>query len=186
MAGFFQILLISFGLAMDSFSASIAGGMKSQKAKISLTFKVALFFGTFQAVMPVGGWLVGELLDNFITSVDHWVAFILLGGIGIKMIHEALSNHEKEIKTVLNTKTLFMLSLATSIDAFIVGITLRLINLPFFISVTTIGIVTFSLSFVGFLTGRKIGVLLGKKVEILGGAVLIIIGIKILLEHLSV
>lgn len=182
MAGVFQILLISFSLAMDAFSVSITGGMSSQKAKITRALKVAAFFGAFQGVMPLIGWLIGEVMNGLIFSIGHWVAFILLGIIGVKMIHEALSNNDEK-KDILNTKTLLMLSIATSIDALVVGITLNLIKLPFLISVSAIGVVTFILSFFGFLFGSRIGVLFGKKVEIAGGVVLIIIGIKILLER---
>lgn len=179
----FQILLMSFSLAMDAFSVSIVGGMKSQTAKIVQALKVAVFFGTFQAVMPLIGWSIGEATKSFIDAVDHWVAFILLGIIGIKMIHEASSDNDEK-KNILNTRTLLMLAIATSIDALIVGITLSFFNIPLFISVGAIGIVTFILSFIGFLFGRQIGVLFGRRVEILGGIVLIIIGLKILIEHL--
>lgn len=180
-----QIFLISFSLAMDAFSVSIAGGMKSQTAKVAHALKIAAFFGIFQAVMPLIGWAIGEAMKGFITAIDHWVVFILLGIIGIKMIREALSNDKGEKKDILNTKTLLLLSIATSIDALIVGITLSLLKLPFFVSISTIGIVTFILSFLGFLFGKQIGAIFGKKVEILGGVALILIGLKILIEHLT-
>lgn len=186
MIAIFQIFLISFSLAMDAFSVSIAGGMKSQTAKVTHAVKVAAFFGIFQAIMPIAGWLIAEVMKGFITAIDHWVAFILLGIIGIKMIQEALSNNKEEKKDILNTNTLLMLSIATSIDALIVGVTLSLLKIPFLISISTIGIVTFILSFLGFLFGKQIGVFFGKKAEILGGAALIAIGLKILIEHLTV
>lgn len=185
MTPIFQIILISFSLAMDAFSVSIAGGMKSQAAKIAHAVKVAAFFGTFQAIMPIAGWLIGEAMKDFITSIDHWIAFILLGIIGIKLISEALCNNKEEKKDIINTKTLFVLSIATSIDALIVGITLSLLKIPFLISICTIGVITFILSFLGFLFGKQIGALFGRKAEILGGAVLIILGLKILIEHVT-
>jgi len=185
MAVAFQILLISFSLAMDAFSVSIAEGMKSQKGKITHALKVAVFFGMFQAIMPFIGWLIGEAMKGFVSSIGYWIAFILLGIIGLKMIHEALSSKDDK-KEILNTKILLMLSIATSIDALIVGITLGLFKIPFLISVITIGIVTFILSFLGFIFGKQIGRLFGKKVEILAGVILIIIGLKILIEHLTV
>ncbi len=169
---------------MDSFSVSIAGGMKSQTAKVSHAVKVAAFFGIFQAFMPIIGWLIGEAMKGLVTAIDHWVAFILLGIIGIKMILEALNNNGEEKKEIHNTKTLLLLAIATSIDALIVGITLSLLKIPFLVSIFTIGIVTFILSFLGFLFGKQLGELFGKKVEIFGGVALILIGLKILIEHL--
>lgn len=184
MSASIQIFLISFSLAMDAFSVSIAGGMKAQEARINQVVKVAIFFGVFQAIMPVFGWLIGEALKDFITAIDHWVAFVLLGIIGIKMIQEALSNHSKVGKDILKTKTLLLLSIATSIDAFVIGITLNLLEIPFYISIITIGIITFILSVLGFLFGKQLGGLFGKKMEVLGGGVLILIGLKIFIEHL--
>lgn len=185
MASYLQIFLISLSLAADAFSVSIAGGIKSQKAKLVHAFKVAIFFGTFQAVMPFFGWLIGEAMRDFIKSFDHWIAFILLLIIGIKMMHEALSSKEGERKNIFQPKTLLLLSVATSIDALIVGFSLNLLTTPLFISAGIIGLVTFILSFLGFLFGKKLGVLFGKEVEVLGGIVLILIGLKIVIEHLS-
>jgi manganese efflux pump family protein len=184
MTVFLQIFLIAFGLAMDAFSVSIAGGMKAQRAKTSDALKVALFFGVFQAVMPVFGWLVGQAAKGFIAGIDHWIAFILLGIIGIKMIREAFDDVNEE-KNILDTRTLLLLSVATSIDALIVGITLNLLDVPFFISIIVIGAVTFVLCFLGYLFGKRLGMLFEKKVEIIGGVVLIFIGLKILIEHLT-
>jgi len=179
-----QIFVISFSLAMDAFSVSIAGGMKSQTAKVIHAVKVAAFFGIFQAGMPIVGWLIGEVMKEFISAIDHWVAFILLGIIGIRMIREA-TNNTRIKKNIFNTKILLLLSIATSIDALIVGITLNLLKTPFLISIGTIGMVTFILSFLGFLFGKQLGMLFGKKVGILGGVALILIGLKILIEHLA-
>lgn len=180
-----QILFISFSLAIDSVSVSIAGGL-NQKAKIAHGLKIAAVFGGFQAIMPVLGWLIGEALESFVASIDHWIAFFLLGIIGLKMIREALNNNGENVKNILNNKTLLLLGIATSIDAFVVGITLGLIEIPLIVSVSAIGIVTFMLCFFGYLFGNRIGTLFGKKVEILGGVVLITIGFKILIEHLGV
>lgn len=179
-----QIFIISFILALDAFSVSIAEGIKSQKAKAVHAVKISAFFGAFQAGMPVIGWFIGEALKGFIASVDHWIAFILLGVIGLKMIHEALNNTAEEKRGILNTKTLLLLSIATSIDALVIGITLSLLKIPFFVSITTIGVVTFILSFLGFIFGKQLGVMFGKKVEILGGVTLVLIALKILIEHL--
>jgi putative Mn2+ efflux pump MntP len=184
MTAVLEIFFISLGLAMDAVSVSIAGGMKSQKAKIIHALKVAAFFGIFQAVMPVFGWLIGEATKGFISGIDHWVAFILLGIIGIKMIWEALNDSKMEKGNIFDTKTLLILSVATSIDALIVGITLNLLKTPFLISIAMIGTITFVLSFLGFLFGKQLGIFFGKKVGALGGIALILIGLKILIEHL--
>ncbi len=177
------ILLISLSLAMDAFSVSVTGGIKSQGAKMAQAIKVAAFFGVFQAFMPVLGWLIGEAMKGYIAGIDHWIAFILLGGIGLKMIQEARSKSPDK-KDILNIKTLLLLAIATSIDALIIGITLNLLNIPFLVSIATIGITTFILCFFGFLFGKKLGGLFGRKIEILGGLVLIFLGFKILAEHL--
>lgn len=180
-----QIFLISISLSLDALSVSIAGGIKSQSSRILHALKVATFFGAFQAVMPVIGWFIGEALESFIGGIDHWIAFGLLAIIGTKMIYEAFSS-EEERKSFLETKTLILLSIATSIDALVVGITLSLIQIPFILSISIIGLVTFIICFLGFLFGEKLGSRFGKRIEILGGLILIAIGIKILIEHLVV
>lgn len=180
----FQLLIISVSLALDSFSVSIAGGVRSRGSKILNGLKVAFYFGFSQAVMPLIGWSIGEILKNFIMAVDHWIAFGLLSFIGVKMIREAINKDVKIEKDILKNKTLFYLAVATSIDALIVGVTLGLFKVPLVISVSVIGIVTFILSLTGYLFGRKLGTLFGKKVEIAGGLALIAIGTKILITHL--
>jgi putative Mn2+ efflux pump MntP len=184
MSGIIQILLISVSLAMDAVSVSIAGGTKAQNSKLAHAFKVAAFFGVFQAIMPIIGWAMGEALQGFISTINYWIAFTLLGAIGIKMIHEALQDEPTEKRNILDTKTLFVLAIATSIDALVVGVTLNVLQVPFVVSILTIGVVTFILSFVGFLFGKQLGVVFGKKIEIFGGLVLIALGIKILFDHI--
>lgn len=169
---------------MDAFSVSIAGGIKTSNGKVWDALKVAVFFGGFQALMPFFGWLLGEAGKGFITGIDHWIAFILLGLIGIKMIADALDKNSQKNNEILKIKSLLLLSVATSIDAFIIGITLSLLKTPFLISIISIGTITFVLSFLGFIFGRQLGKLFGRKVEIFGGVVLILIGLKILIEHL--
>lgn len=182
MTTFFPIILISISLALDSLAVSIAGGANAQKSKILHAIKVAAFFGAFQAGMPLLGWIIGETIKDEIVQIDNWIAFFLLSGIGIKMIHESLThNSDEEKKDILNNKTLILLSIATSIDALVVGITLGLLPVPLLLSISIIGIVTFILCFFGFLFGNKLGKLFGKRIEIIGGLVLIAIGIKILL-----
>lgn len=185
MSSFIQVLIIAVSLAMDALSVSIAGGVQTKKVRIQNALKVALLFGVFQAVMPIIGWVIGDVLKGYIAAIDHWVAFVLLGFIGITMIKESLSNEEdKEKKDMLEIKTLTLLAIATSIDALIVGITLSVLQIPFILSILTIGIVTFILCFFGYLFGSKLGEVFGKRIEILGGVALIAIGAKILIEHL--
>lgn len=180
-----QIFLIAVSLSLDAFGVSIAGGIKSKDAKIIHAVKIAAFFGIFQAVMPIAGWLIGGAMKGSIDPVDHWIAFILLSGIGIKMIWDT-SKEKTNHNNIIDTKILFLLAVATSIDAFVVGITLPLLQIPLLLSVSIIGLVTFVSSFLGFLFGKKLGVTLDKKVEIVAGVVLILIGLKILLEHLLI
>lgn len=182
MGSIVQIFFISISLAMDAFGVSIAGGIKSKKPKLIHAVKIAAFFGLFQAVMPVIGWLIGRGAKDIIASAAPWIAFILLSAIGIKMIREA--SDKRTVKTHIHqTGTLLMLSVATSIDALIIGVTLSLIEIPFLVSITIISIVTFVLSFTGFLFGKTLARFFGRKVEIIGGAALIAIGLKILLEY---
>lgn len=184
MASFIQLLVISISLAMDAVSVSTAAGIKSSKHHIYLAFKLAFIFGLFQALMPLGGWAAGELLKDIINGIDHWIAFILLSLIGIKMIKESLDQDpEKEIK-VMSNKRILMLALATSIDALVVGITLKFIDIPLIASITVIGLVTFLLCLLGFFFGKKVGLYMEGKLEALGGIALILIGLKILLQHL--
>lgn len=179
-----SLLVIALSLSLDSLSVSIAGGLKEKVAKISHAVKVGIFFGGFQAGMPLLGWVIGGSFRGLIASIDHWIAFGLLLIIGLKMIYESFGESEYLKKSILNTKTLLMLSVATSIDAFVVGVSLNLINLPLVVSVSVIGLTTFSLCFMGYLLGRALGKIFVGKVEILGGIALIAIGTKILLEHL--
>jgi putative Mn2+ efflux pump MntP len=179
-----QLLIISFSLALDALSVSVAGGIKTRKAKASDAFKIAIFFGGFQLIMPIIGWFIGVNLQGIIFNMGHLVAFSLLSIIGIKMIKEAFQDKkEREKVNMLNTKTLFLFAIATSIDALIVGVTLDFIKVPLLLSVICIGAITFMLSFAGFLFGRKLGTFFEGKVEVLGGVALIGLAIKILIEH---
>lgn len=183
MSSLIQIIIIAISLSLDAVSVSVSSGIRSQKAKVLQAFKLASFFGIFQAGMPIIGWYLGEILQNLIASYAHWIAFVLLFLIGIKMIKESFDDtSEKEKLRIFELKTLLLLSIATSIDALIVGITLAVIEIPLLISVSIIGIVTFVLCFLGFLFGKKLGSFFEGKIEIVGGLALIGIGLKILLE----
>jgi putative Mn2+ efflux pump MntP len=146
--------------------------------------KVAAFFGLFQAGMPLIGWALGAVFKEYIMAFDHWIAFGLLTIIGIKMIRESLTNDPADKKNILDNSNLIALSIATSIDALIVGVTLGIFATPLLLSIAIIGLVTFVLCFFGFLFGKKLGTRFGKRIEILGGIIVILIGLKILLEQL--
>lgn len=177
-----SIFLIAVGLAMDAFSVSISKGLV-MKYSIKNALVIALFFGLSQALMPVGGWISGIQLDIFISSLAPWLAFILLSIIGIRMIYNGFSDNREEDND-LSLKEIFILAIATSIDAFVVGITFAILNTPIIIPIIIIGVVTFILSLIGVYLGKNIGHLFEYKIEILGGLILIGIGLKILLENL--
>lgn len=179
-----EIFLLAFALSMDAFAVSIGLGVKSQNFSKSLAFKVALLFGFFQALMPLFGYLASIGLGTFITSIDHWIAFALLGVIGGKMLYESFQEGTEEEITVITNKVLLMLAIATSIDAMAAGFTLNLIDMNPFLSMLIIGVVTFVFSFLGVFIGTKGGTFLEDKAEKIGGIILIGIGLKILIEHL--
>lgn len=185
---FLTITGIAIALAMDAFAVSISYGCKAHIMALGNTIKIALFFGLFQAFMPVIGWFAGSAFTAIINSFSHWVAFFILLYIGIKMIHEGLKSDQNcqtnctdEFK--LNYKKLFLLSVATSIDALAVGLSLALIDYSIAVPALVIGIVTFIFSYIGIKMGCTLNGLFGKKVEIFGGIILILIGIKVVIEH---
>ena len=178
-----EVLLLSFALSMDAFAVSIGLGVKSQTFDKKLALKVGLFFGFFQAFMPLVGYLASIGLGSFITEIDHWVAFVLLAGIGGKMLYESYQEKTEEEIAIVTNKVLLLLAIATSIDAMAAGFTLGLLDLNPFLSMILIGIITFLFSFFGVFVGTKGGSFLEDKAEKLGGIVLIGIGLKILIEH---
>ncbi len=180
-----NIIVIALGLAMDAFAVSITSGLTIKNLKIKYAFRIALFFGVFQAFMPLVGWLAGLSLKDFISGIDHWIAFGLLCLIGCKMIYESIKieSSEREINP-LNVYVLLVLSVATSIDALVVGVSFAFLMISIATPIIVIGIVTFLLSFVGVFVGNRSGHFFEGKIEIIGGLILISIGIKILIEHL--
>lgn len=185
-----QLFLIGVGLSMDAFAVSVCKGLSMPKVKRKNCFLIALFFGGFQALMPFIGWALGRQFEKYIVSIDHWVAFVLLGFIGGKMIVEACK--EEEAVTVekedapMDIKELFILAIATSIDALAVGITFAFLQMPIVEAITIIGVTTFLLSVLGVYVGNVFGGKYEKKAELAGGVILILIGLKILLEHLGI
>ena len=186
-----SIIGIAIGLAMDAFAVSLTSGAVAEKLKPSYTLKIAFCFGSFQFIMPMIGWGIGKAGENLLEAIDHWIAFFLLGYIGIKMIYDSVKNKEndKNQKRSLDFKTLILLAVATSIDALATGVILpsavRASNLNLMLlSALIIGVITFILCFVGVYIGKKFGNIVSKKAEIFGGIILIIMGCKILIEHM--
>jgi len=179
----FEVLLLSFALSMDAFAVAIGLGVKSKKFDMMLAFKVALFFGIFQGLMPLFGYLASIGLGSFIESIDHWVAFVLLSIIGGKMLYESFGENTEDEISVVTNKVLLILAIATSIDAMAAGFTLDLMSVDPFISMLLIGIITLVFSFIGVYIGTRGGEFLESYAERVGGVVLILIGLKILIEH---
>lgn len=187
---FIEVLLIGIGLSMDAFAVALCKGLSMRKFNFKASVFIAAFFGFFQAFMPFIGWLVCRNFEKYITRFDHWIAFILLGFIGGKMLWDAIKEmknpEEEEEEFRLKIGELFLLAIATSIDALAVGISFAFLNINIWSSITIIGICTLILSFIGVLIGNKFGSKFKTKAEILGGIILILIGLKILLEHLGI
>lgn len=182
---FIEIILIAIGLSLDAFAVSITSGVTINNLKVRHAFKIAAFFGIFQAIMPLIGYLAGISLNKYITSYDHWIAFGLLAFIGGKMIYEGFQIEKCEMdKDCLNSVTLLILAIATSIDALAVGVVFSSLSLSIIIPVIIIGLITFVICFAGVYIGDKFGSFFEKKMELIGGAVLILIGLKILIEHI--
>lgn len=180
-----ELFLIAVGLSMDAFAVSVCKGLAMPKCTFKKAAIVGLWFGGFQALMPAIGYILGAQFQEAIASIDHWIAFVLLALIGGNMIHEALDNDEEEADASLNVKTMFLLAVATSIDALAIGITFAFLKVNIIPAVCFIGIVTFIISFAGVKIGNVFGARYKNKAEIVGGIILILLGLKILLEHLG-
>ncbi len=178
------VFLIAVGLAMDCFAISIASGAVMKKVRFTHALRMAFFFGSFQAMMPVIGWLGGMAFADAISGFDHWAVFCILSVIGCKMIYESGAVGREDKRDVMTVKLLLILAIATSIDALAVGISLAFIEGAILLPVMIIGVVTFSLSLAGAYIGERFGHLFENKMEIAGGLILIAIGAKVLLEHL--
>lgn len=185
-----ELLLLAVGLAMDAFAVSVSKGLSMKKASGKNAVIVGLYFGVFQAVMPLIGYGVGAQFKDRITSFDHWVAFLLLGFMGAKMIKESFGKEEGEVhihsEADLGVKSMLILAVATSIDALAMGITFAFLKVDIISAAAVIGIVTFFLSLAGVKIGNRFGLRYKSKAELAGGIILIGMGLKILLEHLGV
>ncbi|MEA4961434.1 manganese efflux pump MntP [Lutispora sp.] len=177
------IVMIALGLAMDAFAVSVSSGITIKELKPRHGAKIALFFGGFQALMPILGWLLGIGFKDYIEKYDHWIAFVLLGFIGAKMLKESMDDDCEYISDPLQNKVLFMLAIATSIDAMAVGVSFAFLKASILSSSLIIGAITCVICFGGVYLGNRCGCVFKKKAEIAGGVVLMLIGFKILAEH---
>ena len=185
--GFAELFILAVGLSMDAFAVSICKGLAMKKASWKAQFCCGAWFGGFQALMPLIGYFLGTLFIDAISAIDHWVAFGLLVIIGVNMLREALGSEEETADADLSVKTMFIMAVATSIDALAVGISLAMAGVAnIWLAVLLIGATTFVLSAIGVKVGNVFGSRYEKKAEIAGGVILILLGVKILLEHLGV
>lgn len=184
--GILEISLLGIGLAMDAFAVSICKGLSMKKMNWKNAIIIALNFGIFQALMPMIGYFLGTTFESFVTTFDHWIAFILLALIGGNMIKESFDNEEEKKNDKVDFKTMIVLALATSIDALAVGITFAFFDVNLLLAVAIIGIITFIISILGVKIGNKFGDKYQNKAELTGGIILVLLGTKILLEHLGI
>lgn len=179
------IILIAIGLAMDVFAVSVASGVSQRPLTLRHAFKLAAAFGIFQGLMPIIGWIAGSSFAAYITGLDHWLAFGLLGFIGAKMIAESTALDYKPDHENMTNKMVLVLAVATSIDALAVGLSFSFLDTPILLPAIIIAVITFFISLLGVAIGHRLGSMFERKAEFLGGVILIIIGVKILFDHLS-
>ena len=185
--GFIELMLIAIGLSMDAFAVSVCKGLSAKKLSPKHYLLAGAWFGGFQALMPLIGYLTGSAFERYITAFDHWIAFVLLILIGGNMIKEGMSKKEEKRDASFGIKSMFLLAVATSIDALAVGVTFALLpDVNILPAVLIIGITTFALSALGLKAGNVFGLKYKSRAEVTGGIILILIGAKILLEHLGI
>lgn len=181
-----EALLMAVGLAMDCFAVSLGIGTTQYASGRRPLFRLSFHFGLFQALMPVLGWLVGTQVANLVSAFDHWLAFGLLGFVGVRMIRSGLdAAGESHATDPSRGSTLILLSIATSIDALAIGLTLAMLRVQIFFPILMIGLIAGGLSLVGLKVGRRLGQSFGKRMEVIGGAILILIGLRVLLSHMA-
>lgn len=183
---FITLFTLAVGLSMDAFAVSVCKGLAMQKITVKKAAVVGVWFGGFQALMPLIGYLLGVRFRDSITAVDHWIAFALLSLIGVNMIRGALSKEEEQANDCMDCRTMLTLAIATSIDALAVGITFAFLSVQILPAVSFIGVTTLILSMAGVKIGNVFGTRYKAKAEFAGGVILILLGLKILLEHLGI
>ena len=179
------LFITAVGLSMDAFAVAICKGLAMKKLSWKKALIIGLWFGGFQALMPTAGYLLGTRFESYVTAIDHWIAFVLLALIGANMVKESFSKEEESSNDAVDFKTMFLLAIATSIDALAVGVTYAFLQVRIVPAVSFIGVITFTLSIVGVKIGNVFGLKYKSKAELTGGIILIVMGIKILLEHLG-
>ena len=182
--GFFEILVIAVGVSMDAFAVSVCKGLSVRTLRSRYVFSVAMWFGGFQALMPLLGYFLGVSFADYVTGFDHWISFVLLGIIGGKMIKEALGEESVEVNPDFSFKTMLALAVATSIDALAVGVSFAFLKVDIWSAILVIGATTAAFSAAGVLVGNIFGARYKSKAELAGGIILVAIGLKILLEHI--
>jgi len=181
----FELILIAIGLSMDAFAVAICKGLSLKILKFEHAVITGLFFGGFQAFMPLIGYLLGTQFKDYITAIDHWIAFGLLSIIGFNMVRESRNEHCENVGNTFDLKNMTVLSVATSIDALAIGVTFAFLQVDILPAVSLIGVITFLFSAAGVRIGHIFGVKFKSKAEFAGGVILVGIGLKILIEHLS-
>jgi len=183
---FVSLLLLAVGLSMDAFAVAVCKGLATKKLDWKKMALVGAWFGGFQALMPAIGYLLGSAFEQYITAIDHWIAFVLLGLIGLNMIRESRSKEEEDVGDSFGVKTMFVMAVATSIDALAVGITFAFLRVNIAVAASFIGVTTFILSAIGVRVGNVFGSRYKSFAELAGGIILILLGTQILLEHLGI
>ena len=181
-----ELFILSIALSMDAFAVAICKGLAMPKMSWRKSAKIGIYFGVFQAIMPCIGYCLGIGLEDKIKAVDHWVALLLLSFIGIKMIREAIQEKEDHNDDWVDSKTMFALAIATSIDALAIGVTFAFLKVNLLKAMICIGMITFLVSIWGVKIGNLFGDKYKKKAEVMGGITLLLIGIKLVLEHLGI
>lgn len=183
--GVIELIVVAIGLAMDAFAISLGKGLTARHVALRHALTAGAWFGGFQALMPLVGYALGYSFTEVVANIDHWIAFGLLLLIGLNMIREALWGDDEAQDADFGFRVMFVMAVATSIDALAIGVTMAFLNVNILLAATVIGVVTFALSVVGVYLGSHIGDKLGSRVGVLGGVILIALGVKILIEHLS-
>ena len=181
---FLELIIIAIGLAMDATAVSIGKGLGVPRVRVRHALSVGIWFGGFQAIMPIIGYFLGLGFSSIISNIDHWIAFALLAIIGVNMIRETLHGDDESYDNDFGLRSMIVLAIATSIDALVVGVSIAMIGANIWTAAIIIGVVTFLLSVLGIYGGRYLGSRIGSKAGIVGGLVLIGIGTKILIEHI--
>ena len=182
--GILELIVIAIGVSMDAFAVSVCKGLSVRTLRSRYVFSVAMWFGGFQALMPLLGYFMGVSFADYVTEFDHWISFVLLGIIGGKMIKESLCDESVEVNPDFSFRTMFVLAVATSIDALAVGVSFAFLQVEIWLAVMLIGVTTAAFSGLGIIIGHRFGARYKSKAEFAGGVILVMIGLKILLQHL--